>query len=430
MVKVKMYADLMGNHKNIGIKSLMGNNVKKNMKTMEECREELKVGLGKLGWTQQQLDTLWDIMIDFANYSFNRSHAVAYSILAWQMAKLKVYHPVEFMTALLNSKIGKKEEVSYYLNDCKNLGIEILPPDINKSDGKFTIENGGIRFGLLAISGVGEPTVKTIKDAINLYEEPFDNFEDFYVFTKSMSEEEKLDGLAIDSYINLVKSGAFGSKKDDIFEWLAEYTYTPLKWKPRKSSPSRKDLEKFNIEVSKDEFKDKEHITTLFNGAKYIQHEEKDEKRKQKHLDEFFRKYTGDSKHYEFQAMAYYLTESPFEEYSNYIKDFDKYDNDTDKILVVGTILNKEVKKSRGGQYAKLTLLTHHGVIQGKAYSNIYGENKDHFDKGNIIVALCKKARNEFIISKLKTFDEWKKIINKKKNLKEKKEKLKQKHNL
>ena len=89
--------------------------------------------------------------MDFASYAFNKSHAAAYAVVAYQTAWLKCYYPVEFMAALLNSFLGNSDKISQYIHECRNLGIEVLPPDINESDVKFTVVNGKIRFGMAAI---------------------------------------------------------------------------------------------------------------------------------------------------------------------------------------------------------------------------------------------------------------------------------------
>lgn len=405
---------------------------KKSMDLMTECKAELWAGLGKRGWSKEQLETLWEIMIDFASYSFNKSHAMAYAIIAWQMAKLKHYHPVEFMTALLNSKIGKIEELSHYLSECKRMGIKVNVPNINESQGKFTIKNNEIVFGLLAIRSIGEPTVELIDKLRTLHPEPFDSFNDFYEFNYELNRltnelcdiaesavfqkpDTIIEMMPSDAIINLIKAGAFGMDKNEILIQYAEKTYFSLKWIPKKTVPSIKDFEKAGYKISKEDFADKVTRCEIFNKYKYEDYLLKDKERKQKHIQSFFEKYVGDSDYYEFDTMGAYLTVSPFDKYSNSIKDFYSYEDGTDKVLVVGTIIGKEVKKSgRGGQYAKIQILTPHGVVQAKAYSNQYSEYKHMLDKGSTIVALTKRNKDEAIISKLKTFDEWKELIDRK----------------
>ncbi|WP_438361441.1 DNA polymerase III subunit alpha [Paenibacillus odorifer] len=401
---------------------------KKSMDLMTECKAELWAGLGKRGWSKEQLETLWEIMIDFASYSFNKSHAMAYAIIAWQMAMLKHYHPVEFMTALLNSKIGKIEELSHYLSECKRMGIKVNVPDVNESQGKFTMKNNEIIFGLLAIRGIGDPTVELIEELRMLHREKFTSYKDFYNFNLSVcdgnvvakeffgeSEVPTISMLPADAIINLIKSGAFGMNKEENLIEYANDIYTSLKWIPKKTMPSKKDFADKKYIISDEDFADKFTRCEVFNKYKYEDYLLKDKERKQKHILEFFKKYVGDSDFYEFDTMGAYLTVSPFDKYINSIKDFYGYEDGTDKVLVVGTIIGKEVKKSgRGGQFAKIQILTPHGVVQAKAYSNQYSEFKHMLEKGSTVVALAKRSKDEAIISKLKTFDEWKELIDRK----------------
>jgi len=95
-------------------------------------------------------------MLNFASYAFNKSHAAAYAIIAYQTAWLKFYYPIEFMSSLLNSWLGNDDKISGYVHECKSLGIEVLPPDINESGARFTFVKGRIRFGLVAAKNVGE----------------------------------------------------------------------------------------------------------------------------------------------------------------------------------------------------------------------------------------------------------------------------------
>ena len=93
-------------------------------------------------------------------YAFNKSHAAAYAVVAYQTAYLKYYYPVEFMAALMTSVIDNPGKVAEYIYSCRQMGIEILPPDINKGEGKFSVDNGNIRYGLAAIKSIGKPVIE------------------------------------------------------------------------------------------------------------------------------------------------------------------------------------------------------------------------------------------------------------------------------
>ncbi|HOG01157.1 MAG: DNA polymerase III subunit alpha [Firmicutes bacterium ADurb.Bin248] len=121
---------------------------------------------------------IFDAMTDFASYAFNKPHAAGYAVLAYRTAYLKLYYPVEFMTATLNSYISALNRLVAYIGSATRMGIRVLPPDINKSFEKFSVESGSIRFGLAAIKNVGESAMKQII-ASREKDGPFASFDDF-----------------------------------------------------------------------------------------------------------------------------------------------------------------------------------------------------------------------------------------------------------
>lgn len=147
---------------------------KKKMDVMEQERKhfiygkvndkgEIEIpGAIRNGVDEETANKIYDLMIDFANYAFNKSHSAAYAVVAYETAWLKYYYPVEFMAALITSIMGNTNQVSLYIQECKRLGIKILPPDINESYSKFTVKDGAIRFGLAAIKNVGASAIDSI----------------------------------------------------------------------------------------------------------------------------------------------------------------------------------------------------------------------------------------------------------------------------
>ncbi len=107
------------------------------------------------GIPETTANKIYDEMIDFAKYAFNKSHAAAYAVVAYQTAWLKQYHPVEFMAALMTSVIDVPSKVAEYIYTCRQMGIDILSPDINKGVGNFSVDGGNIRYGLTAIKSIG-----------------------------------------------------------------------------------------------------------------------------------------------------------------------------------------------------------------------------------------------------------------------------------
>jgi DNA polymerase-3 subunit alpha len=114
------------------------------------------------GISEAAANHIFDEMVDFAKYAFNKSHAAAYAVVSYQTAFLKCYYPVEFMAALMTSVIDNPGKVSEYIYTCRQMNIEILPPDINEGDAVFTVSNGSIRYALAAIKGIGKPVIGAI----------------------------------------------------------------------------------------------------------------------------------------------------------------------------------------------------------------------------------------------------------------------------
>ncbi len=152
------------------------------------------------GIPEQIAQKIYDEMIDFAKYAFNKSHAAAYAVVSYQTAWLKYYYPVEYMAALLTSVIDNSSKVSEYIVTCRQMGISILAPDINKSESAFSVSDGGIRYGLNAIKTVGKPVIEVI--LAKRQQGPFTNLEDFI---------ERIAGREVNKKVieNLIKAGAF-----------------------------------------------------------------------------------------------------------------------------------------------------------------------------------------------------------------------------
>ena len=114
------------------------------------------------GISEQAANEIYDSMVDFAKYAFNKSHAAAYAVVAYQTAYLKYYYPVEFMAALMTSVIDNTRKVSEYIYTCRQMGIKVLPPDINEGEGTFSATSNGIRYGMYAIKNIGRPVINQI----------------------------------------------------------------------------------------------------------------------------------------------------------------------------------------------------------------------------------------------------------------------------
>lgn len=157
------------------------------------------------GISEQVANKIYDEMIDFAKYAFNKSHAAAYAVVSYQTAYLKYYHPVEFMAALMTSVIDNPGKVAEYIYTCRQMGIQILPPDINHGVGSFSVDNGKIRYGLTAIKSIGRPVIEAIVEERKIRGE-FKSLKDFI---------DRMNGREINKKTveNFIKSGALDSLK-------------------------------------------------------------------------------------------------------------------------------------------------------------------------------------------------------------------------
>ena len=162
-------------------------------------------GAVRNGVDEKSAEKIFDLMIDFANYAFNKSHSAAYAVVAYRTGWLKYYYPVEFLAALISSIMGSSTQVSLYIQECKRLGIEVLPPDINSSYNKFTVSENKIRFGLSAVKNVGDGFINAIVTARN--KGKFQSFTDF------IERIERIDSSVMNKRAveSLIKCGAMDS---------------------------------------------------------------------------------------------------------------------------------------------------------------------------------------------------------------------------
>ena len=160
-------------------------------------------GCVKNGIPEATANAIYDEILDFASYAFNKAHAVAYAIVAYRTAYMKRHYPREYMAALLTSVLDSSSKVAEYIAECREMRINLLPPDVNESDAYFTISGKNIRFGLVAIKNIGEKFILQLMDE-RRENGPFKSLEDF---CRRMSGKE-LNRRAIES---LIRSGAFDS---------------------------------------------------------------------------------------------------------------------------------------------------------------------------------------------------------------------------
>lgn len=181
------------------LRKMMG---KKQVAAMEKEKPKFLEGAKKQHIHDNKAKTIWDQMETFAEYGFNKSHSAAYAIITYQTAYLKAHYPVAFMAALLTSEKDNRDKIIKHMSNCKEMGINVLPPDINESQKDFSVSGENIRFGLAAVKNVGEAAIESV--IAMRQKEKFSSFMDFL----TRVDLRKVNKRVIES---LIKCGAFDS---------------------------------------------------------------------------------------------------------------------------------------------------------------------------------------------------------------------------
>jgi DNA polymerase III subunit alpha len=176
---------------------------KKKKEILDKEFEPFATGMRENGYSDSAIKTLWDILVPFSDYAFNKAHSAAYGLVSYWTAYLKANYPAEYMAGLLTSVAGDKDKSALYLNECRRMGITVLPPDVNASAATFTPVGGDIRFGLAAVRNVGTAVVEAIVAARST-DGAFSSFSDFL----NKVPVNVCNKRVIES---LVKAGAFDS---------------------------------------------------------------------------------------------------------------------------------------------------------------------------------------------------------------------------
>lgn len=176
---------------------------KKKHDVLAAQRETFLQGAAERGIDAKAASDIFDLMAHFADYGFNKSHSAAYALVAYQTAYLKAHYRPEFMAALLTSVMGTNEKVGHYIEQCRRMGLAVLPPDINASQSSFSVDGKAIRFGLAAVKNVGENAILNVLEARNSGE-PFTSLVDFC---------RRVDMRVVNKRVieSLIKCGAFDS---------------------------------------------------------------------------------------------------------------------------------------------------------------------------------------------------------------------------
>lgn len=372
---------------------------KKKKDVMDSLYEEFYTGMKVKKWGEQQIKDVWALLAKQAEYSFNRGHAVAYSLLSYLTAWLKVYYPVQFMTALLTAKSDRTEKLSAIINDCNRMSIKVLPPQINKSKLSFTAipEKNEILFGFGAVKGIGESVIVKILEG-----QPYSSFDDYL---------EKIQDKT--ATIALIKAGAFPSNnKMKLMQRYAKSLFPVKEYKPVATYPTKaKLLVDWNIDV--EDYKvgkkvDKDAILALYNQKKKDKFDEEQKIKYKEFMNNFKLQYAIDEFMWEFQSLSMFVTDNPLTEAYKLIGlEWDDVPNG-DKAVVPCVIVDIKRKKDKNNnQFAYIDLCTNNQIIEGTIWSKQLKEYYELIEKGNCVCILGRKEENHLFVEKVKTYNQW-----------------------
>ena len=347
--------------------------------------EEGVPGCIKNGIDEATANKIYDEMIDFAKYAFNKSHAAAYAVVSYQTAYLKYYYPVEFMAALLTSVIDNSGKVAEYIYSCRQMGIQILPPDINKSVGTFSVENGNIRFGLTAIKSVGRPVIQAIIEERKERGE-FKHLKDFI---------ERMGGREVNKRTieNFIKAGVFDSLGGTRKQFMMIYIQIMDQVNQERKYSMTGQMSLFDLV---DDEQKKEFEIPLPKVGEY----EKENKLA-----------------FEKEVLGVYLTGHPLEDYEEKWKksisrttlDFQIDDEtgrsrvrDGAKEIVGGMIINKTIKYTRNNKtMAFLTIEDLMGTVEVVVFPRDYERNQNYLNEDSKVFVKGRVSEEDDAPSKL-----------------------------
>lgn len=382
---------------------------KKKKDVMASLYEEFKSGLIKKQWSEKQIQDVWALLAKQAEYSFNRGHAVAYSLLSYLTAWLKVYYPVQFMTALLTAKSDRTEKLSVIINDCNRMGIQVLPPKINESKQSFTcnVAKREILFGFGAVKGIGDSVISKI-----IENQPYKSFDDYVAKVQDKT-----------ATIALIKANAFPTNsRMKLMQRYAKSLYTMSEYRPVTTLPTRAKLI-LDWDINVDDYKDgkkvnKEAVLEVYNQKKKAQFDAEQKVKFNKHMVEFKQKYAQDEFLWEFESLSMFITHNPLREAYDLIgTEWDDVPSGN-KAVVPCVIVDIKRKKDRNNnQFAYLDLCINDRILEATIWSKQLKEYAELITKGSCICILGKKEEEHLFVEKIKPYQVW---INKIKKLKAK----------
>ena len=333
---------------------------KKKQKEMENHRSRFIEGCGENGINKNIAMSIFDKMEKFAGYGFNKSHSVAYALLSYQTAYLKVYYPTEFFSAALSSDMDNTNKIINLLSACNELGIKVNPPNINSSAFDFEpCDNQSINYGLCAIKGVGENAAKHIKD-VRLKDGPFINFDDF-------CSRINLNTVNSGTIESLISSGCFDEINIESRTWGID------------------NLHSLMVQGSKKQMDIASGQSELFSNDKSINNS-------QLKKPQILRTPTNDELVRERKVLGYYLTSHPIKKYKDELTDMKlKNISELNNIIINSTLskfnttVSGVILDSRSQKIGKNKYINIFKVDDGNQYINISFFEEKYLKYKNII---------------------------------------------
>ncbi len=325
---------------------------KKDEAIMAEQRERFVKGAVERKFPQKKVEKIFDLMAEFAGYGFNKSHSAAYALLAYHTAYLKTHYPVEFMAALLTSQAGNTDNVVKYINECREMGIPVEPPNVNVSDAFFTPHENAIRFGLAAVKNVGRNAIESIVSA----RKELGRFSSIFEFC------EKVDLRMLNRRVleSLIKAGAM-----DDFGYRAQLMAV-LDKAMEQAQKSQRDAEMGQhglFGVFQEEDHKNGNMQKLPTVPEWEEHQRLSSEK---------------------EVLGFFITGHPLEKYKEKLENFPKYQNASsisqmetgtgrDEIVTGGVISGLRVMKSRKGDlYANAVMEDMTGTIEAIVFPEAY----------------------------------------------------------
>lgn len=357
--------------------------------------EEGVLGCVANGISEEVANKIYDEMIDFAKYAFNKSHAACYAVVAYQTAYLKQHYPVEFMAALMTSVMGNAGKITEYVLICRQMNIAILPPDVNEGEWDFSVSDGNIRYGMSAIKSVGRPII----EAIVAERKANGRFKDFYDFVERMLGQ----GVNKRYMENLIKAGALDGFGVNRRQMMMGYGPVMDSISQEKKNEISGQMDLFSL-LSEEE--SAQYKTPLPNVSEYDKEE---------------------LLNFEREVMGIYVSGHPLEDYEGMILknitaktvDFE-LDEETGKtqvheqqnVIIGGIIADKSVKNTKTGKMmAFLTIEDLYGTVEVIVFPKDYEKYKPLLTDDNKVFivgrASCSdEEKGKVILSRLIPFDQ------------------------